>query len=80
LVVSRLLLIPVKAALLNPVSLGAALSAITLVFQHGLMQLFGACAWRLSAWLDRRLPRVAPEHAAPRDPLAPAATTRRATA
>ncbi|KAF4407129.1 MMPL family transporter [Streptomyces lycii] len=35
LVVFRSVLIPVKAALLNLVSIGAALGAITLVFQHG---------------------------------------------
>ncbi|OEJ94104.1 MMPL family transporter [Streptomyces thermolilacinus] len=35
LVVFRSLLIPVKAALLNLVSIGAALGVITLVFQHG---------------------------------------------
>ncbi|MEV7871289.1 MMPL family transporter [Streptomyces sp. NPDC088124] len=35
LVVFRSLLIPLKAALLNLVSIGAALGAITLVFQHG---------------------------------------------
>ncbi|MER7174733.1 MMPL family transporter [Streptomyces mesophilus] len=35
LIVFRSVLIPVKAALLNLVSIGAALGAITLVFQHG---------------------------------------------
>jgi putative drug exporter of the RND superfamily len=33
------------------------------------MQLFGARAWWLPAWLDRRLPRLALEHAPPREPL-----------
>ena len=35
--VFRSLLIPVKAALLNLLSVGASLGAITLVFQHGLL-------------------------------------------
>ncbi len=35
LVVFRSVLIPVEAALLNPISIGAALGVITLVFQHG---------------------------------------------
>jgi RND superfamily putative drug exporter len=43
------------------------------------MQLFGARAWWLPAWLDRRLPRVALEHA-PREPLTPTATTETRTA
>lgn len=36
-VVFRSLLIPLKAALLNLLSIGAALGAVTLVFQHGLL-------------------------------------------
>ena len=41
-VVFRSLLIPLKAALLNLLSIGAALGAVTLVFQHGLFGIEGS--------------------------------------
>ncbi|MFI1584220.1 MMPL family transporter [Embleya sp. NPDC020630] len=46
--VFRSLLIPLKAAVLNLLSIGAALGAMTLVFQHGML---GAEAGPIEPWL-----------------------------